>query len=77
MNPCFGLVELALQQAQSLNGDLVAFADDFVDAAVAHHEAHGGLGHIGEQLAHVGDFEKVVVGIFDAVLHNPWNDGDV
>ncbi len=59
------------------DGDLVALADDLVDAAVPDHQAHRGLGHVFEQLAHVGDFEKEVVGVFDAILHDPRDDRHV
>ena len=73
-------VEVAepLQLLLGLERDLLAAdGQDLVDAVVAHHLAHGGLGHVAERLGHVAHVEQVLARVLDPVLDDPLDHRDV
>jgi len=75
-----GLVAVA--QLLQLDLDLVldlqpADGDDLVHRSVTHHRPHHGLVHVAEGLGDISDLEEVLVGIRDAVLSDPLDDGHI
>jgi hypothetical protein len=74
VNPDPVFVTERLQSLLGLGGDpLATDGENFVHAVIAHDLPHRGLGHVPECLVHVPDVEKVVVGVLDLVLNDPFH----
>ena len=71
------VVEFGLQHNFGGIGDLGAFGQDFVDAAIADDKTHRSLGHIAQQPGDILHLEKIVVRVFNPVLNNPGDNGHI